>query len=189
MRYSVYIFLLLFLLYGCSSSNVREQYGLKLKEFPIDCDSLIKSIEVDRLGDTEFSSEVTQVDENIVKVHIRFDLKDTVKQDDWQVRIKPAFKPEFNWAPHLTPTVNNIIDQHVFRSPALIATDQQRGIVIIPDLDILSRSGKNRWYMDMDAENNILSLGMSASKVSDHVLYERQPGAVYELSLIHILSW
>ena len=47
MRYSVYIFLLLFLLYGCSSSSVREQYGLKLKEFPIDCDSLIKSIEVD----------------------------------------------------------------------------------------------------------------------------------------------
>lgn len=149
MRYSVYIFLLLFLLYGCSSSSVREQYGLKLKEFPIDCDSLIKSIEIDRLGDAEFSSEVTQVDENIVKVHIRFDLKDTVKQDDWQVQIKPAFKPEFNWAPHLTPTVNNIIDQHVFRSPALIATDQQRGIVIIPDLDILSRSGKNRWYMVM----------------------------------------
>lgn len=48
------------------------------------------------------------------KIHIRFDLKDTVKQDDWQVQIKPAFKPEFNWAPHLTPTVNNIIDQHVF---------------------------------------------------------------------------
>lgn len=184
MRYSVYIFLLLFLLYGCSSSSVRAQYGLKLKEFPIDCDSLIKSIEVDRLGDAEFSSEVTQVDENIVKVHIRFDLKDTVKQDDWQVRIKPAFKPEFNWAPHLTPTVNNIIDQHVFRSPALIATDQQRGIVIIPDLDILSRSGKNRWYMDMDAENNILSLGMSASKVSDHVLYERQSGAVYEGGIV-----
>ena len=184
MRYSVYIFLLLFLLYGCSSSSVREQYGLKLKEFLIDCDSLIKSIEIDRLGDAEFSSEVTQVDENIVKVHIRFDLKDTVKQDDWQVQIKPAFKPEFNWAPHLTPTVNNIIDQHVFRSPALIATDQQRGIVIIPDLDILSRSGKNRWYMDMDAENNILSLGMSASKVSAHVLYERQPGAVYEGGIV-----
>ena len=66
MRYSVYIFLLLFLLYGCSSSSVREQYGLKLKEFPIDCDSLIKSIEIDRLGDAEFSSEVTQVEENMI---------------------------------------------------------------------------------------------------------------------------
>lgn len=181
MRYSVAIFILLFLLCGCSSSSVREQYSLKLKEFPIDCGSLIKSIEVDRLGDAEFSSEVMQVDENMVKVNIRFNLKgDTVQQNDWQVRIKPTFKPVFNWAPHLTPTVNNIIDQHVFRSPALIATDQQQGIVIIPDLDILSKSGKNRWYMDMDAENNILSLGMSASKISDHVLYERQPGSVYE---------
>ena len=184
MRYSICLFLLLFFLYGCSSSGIREQYDLNLKEFPIDCDSLIMSIEVDKLGDAEFSSEVTQVDENMVKVYIRFDLRDTVKQDDWQIRIKPAFKPAFNWAPHLTPTVNNIIDQHVFRSPALIATDQQRGIVIIPDLDILSRSGKNRWYMDMDAENNILSLGMSASKVSDHVLYERQPGAVYEGGIV-----
>lgn len=176
MRYSVCIFLLLFLLCGCSLSGARGQYGLNLKEFPIDCGSLIKSIDVDRLGDAEFSSEVTQVDENMVKVHIRFDLRDTVKQDDWQVRIKPAFKPAFNWAPHLTPTADNIIDQHVFRSPALIATDRQRGIVIIPDLDMLSKSGRNRWYMDMDAENNILSLGMSASRVSDHVLYERQPG-------------
>lgn len=128
MRYSVYIFLLLFLLYGCSSSSVREQYGLKLKEFPIDCDSLIKSIEIDRLGDAEFSSEVTQVDENIVKVHIRFDLKDTVKQDDWQVQIKPAFKPEFNWAPHLTPTVNNIIDQHVFSFACSLLQQTNNGV-------------------------------------------------------------
>ena len=83
MRYSVAIFILLFLLCGCSSSSVREQYSLKLKEFPIDCGSLIKSIEVDRLGDAEFSSEVMQVDENMVKVNIRFNLKgDTVKQND-----------------------------------------------------------------------------------------------------------
>lgn len=67
MRYSVCIFLLLFLLCGCSLSGARGQYGLNLKEFPIDCGSLIKSIDVDRLGDAEFSSEVTQVDENMVK--------------------------------------------------------------------------------------------------------------------------
>ena len=185
MRHTVYIFLLLFFLCGCSSSGDRKQYVLKLKEFPINYNSLIKSIEVDRLGNAEFSSEVTQIDENVVKVNICFDLKeDTVKQDDWQVRIRPAFKPTFNWAPHLTPTENNIIDQHVFRSPALIATDQRQGIAIIPDLDILAESTKNRWYMDMDAENNILSLGMSASKLSDHVLYERQPGAVYESGVV-----
>lgn len=28
--------------------------------------------------------------------------------------------------------------------------------------------------------NNVLTLGMSVSRVSDHVLYERQPGAVYD---------
>ena len=184
MKTSFNVLLSLLLLCGCSSSNIKEQYNLKVNEFPIDYSSLIESINIDGLGNAEFSSEITEVDKNIVKVNIRFNLKgETIQQDDWQVRIKPAFKPTFNWAPHLTPTDKNIIDQHVFRSPALIATDQQKGIVIIPDLDILSNSGKNRWYMDMDAEKNILSLGMSASKVSDHVLYERQPGAVYDKNI------
>lgn len=184
MKSSVCIFLSLLLLCGCSSSNIKEQYSLKVNEFPIDYTPLIESINIDGLGNAEFSSEITEVDKNIVKVNIRFNLKGTtIQQDNWQVRIKPAFRPTFNWAPHLTPTDQNIIDQHVFRSPALIATNQQKGIVIIPDLDILSKSSKNRWYMDMDAEKNILSLGMSASKVSDHVLYERQPGAVYDSNI------
>lgn len=184
MRTSVYILLPLLLLCGYSSANIKEPYSLKVNEFPIDYTPFIESIKIDALGDAELTSEVTEVDKNIVKVNIRFNLKGrAIQQDDWQVRIKPTFKPTFNWAPHLTPTDKNIIDQHVFRSPALIVTDQQKGIVIIPDLDILANSGKNRWYMDMDAQRNILSLGMSASKVSDHVLYERQSGATYDKNI------
>lgn len=181
MKSIICIFLSLSFLWGCSSSNAKKQYSLEMKEFPADYSSLIESVSIDGLGNAEFSSEITEIGTNMVKVNIRFDTKGaTVQQDDWQVQVKPSFKPTFNWAPHLTPTDKHIIDQHVFRSPALIVTDRQRGLVIIPDLDILSKSGKNRWYMDMDAENNVLTLGMSVSRVSDHVLYERQPGAVYD---------
>lgn len=181
MKCAINILAAFFLLCGCTASVSTEKCLLKIDEFPEDYSQLIKSIEVDGLGDAELASEVTRVDKNIVKVNLRFNLKGkTIKQDDWQVKILPAFQPVFNWAPHLTPTDRNIIDQHVFRSPALIVTDRQKGFVIIPDLDILSGSCQSRWYMDMDAEKNILSLGMSSSKIPDHVLYEREPGAAYD---------
>lgn len=157
MKSIICIFLSLSFLWGCSSSNAKKQYSLEMKEFPADYSSLIESVSIDGLGNAEFSSEITEIGTNMVKVNIRFDTKGaTVQQDDWQVQVKPSFKPTFNWAPHLTPTDKHIIDQHVFRSPALIVTDRQRGLVIIPDLDILSKSGKNRWYMDMDAETTFL---------------------------------
>lgn len=181
MKISINLLLFLLFLCGCVSSDTKKQYNLELDEFPKDYSSFIESINIDGLGNAEFSSEVTEVDKNIVRVNIRFNLKSkTIQQDNWCVQIKPSFKPTFNWAPHLTPTDNNIIDQHVFRSPALIVTNQQRGLVIIPDLDILSNTSGNRWYMDMNAEKNTLSLGMSASRISDHVLYERTSGATYD---------
>lgn len=181
MKISINLLLFLLFLCGCVSSDTKKQYNLELDEFPKDYSSFIESINIDGLGNAEFSSEVTEVDKNIVRVNIRFNLKSkTIRQDNWCVQIKPSFKPTFNWAPHLTPTNNNIIDQHVFRSPALIVTNQQRGLVIIPDLDILSNTSGNRWYMDMNAEKNTLSLGMSASRISDHVLYERTSGATYD---------
>lgn len=181
MKISINLFLLLLFLCGFASSDAKERYNLRPNEFPIDYSSFIESINVDELGNAKFSSEVVEIDKNIVRINIRFNLKGkTIRQDNWCVQIKPSFRPTFNWAPHLTPTDNNIIDQHVFRSPALIVVNQQKGLVIIPDLDILSKTDGNRWYMDMNAEENILSLGMSASRISDHVLYERASGATYD---------
>lgn len=181
MRRVINVFLLLFLFCRYALSSDVSKHKIEIDKFPADYFPFIEFISVDELGNAEYSSEITTVDKNTVKVTIHFDLKGKIiRQDDWRVQIKPAFQPTFNWAPHLTPSDNHIIAQHVFRTPALIAVNQQRGIVIIPDLDILANAGKNKWYMDMDAERNIFSLGMSESQISDHVLYKRRSGAVYD---------
>ena len=106
-------------------------------------------------------------------------LPDSLHQDDWQVNIVPGFVPEFHWAPHLTPTDNYIIAQHVFRAPALIVTSREKNLTIIPDLDLLNNDSPVDWYMDLDAPDNTLTLGLSKSEVKEHVLYVRTPGAVY----------
>lgn len=118
--------------------------------------------------------------DSLVKISLTWDLQDTVRQDDWQVVVSPAFKPDFHWAPHLTPTNDHIIAQHLFRSPALIVSSAEKQLTIVPDLDLLlKKTTPVDWYMDMNAPGNQLVLGMSRSKVKEHVLFTREAGAVY----------
>jgi hypothetical protein len=86
----------------------------------------------------------------------------------------------------LTPTDNHVIDQHVFRSPALIVTDKEQTLVLIPDLEIMKKGTPVRWYLDLNAATNRLTLGMSNSRVTDHVLFERTMGAEYPKGVVEI---
>lgn len=121
----------------------------------------------------------TVLSENVLKVSVAFQLKDSVHQNDWQVNITPAFLPDFHWASHLTPTDEHIIGQHVFRAPAIIVASSKRKLTLIPDLGLLEKIPSVDWYMDLDAPNNKITLGMSKSKVQEHVLFVREPGAVF----------
>ena len=140
----------------------------------------VQAIQTMPLGDVKAEYIVKSLDKNTVHVHIIFNIPREVQQDDWQVTITPAFRPVFHWAPHLTPTDNHIIDQHIFRTPALIfSNESDRVLTVIPDPDILKKGSPVRWYMDMDAVKNVMTLGMSKNRIPAHVLYERSPGAVY----------
>lgn len=142
-------------------------------------DAFIQTIKLDWLGGEEPQAEQQQLSNHLSHYTIKFSLDREVQQDDWQMQLTPAFQATFHWSPHLTPTASHIIDQHSFRSPALIVHDERHMLAVIPDLDLLSAGTPVRWYMDMDAEQNRLTLGMSSSKVTDHVLFEREQGAVY----------
>ncbi|QHW32888.1 hypothetical protein GZH47_20120 [Paenibacillus rhizovicinus] len=131
------------------------------------------------IGRAQPKTEITRINEHRVKVKLSFELEEAVQQDDWQLGIMPSFNPTFHWAPHLTPTDNHIIDQHAFRSPALIAHDADRWLAVVPDLDMLLGETPVRWYMDMNARDNRLTLGMSLYKVTEHVLFEKDAGAAY----------
>jgi hypothetical protein len=160
------------LLAGCSRNSLSV-------DLPDEIQDYISRIEYGSLGayHPEVSYEV--LSDSLVKVALTWTLKDTLKQDDWQVNIFPGFKPSFHWAPHLTPTDEHIIAQHVFRAPALVLSSTQKQVTIIPDLDVLEDGAPVDWYMDLNAIENKLTLGLSESEVKEHVLYTRKPGAVY----------
>ena len=163
------------ILSGCSSNKK----SIDVADLPESFREVISELNIDSLGNAAATCRIEKIDARTVKVYLRFDLPEDVAQDDWQVTIKPAFAPTFNWAPHLTPTDNHVIDQHVFRSPAMIVSDAARVLTIIPDLDIMQKGSAVRWYMDMNAEKNVLTLGMCNNEVTSHVLFERASGTVF----------
>jgi len=155
-------------------------------DLPEQCKEFISEISYESLGGTKPRIEWSLLCGGVFKVHLSFELKSSVSQDDWQLNLIPAFKPEFHWAPHLTPTDENIIDQHSFRSPALIVSSKDKLLTLIPDLAILSKGTPVRWYLDLDAPGNKLTLGMSEYRIVDHVIYSRKPGAVYPEGIVEV---
>lgn len=144
------------------------------------------SIAYDFIGGTEPEVQGSEPEPGVYHFRLTFHLDRPVRQDDWRVKVVPAFAPSFHWAPHLTPTDRHVIDQHSFRSPALIVRDDRRMLVLIPDLDLLGEGSQVRWYMDNDASRNELVLGMGESRVKEHVLYEKKPGASYAAGSVKV---
>lgn len=172
-RYKFSFLLLIILLNGvsCFSKNT-----IRIPDY---LRNYITSVEWENIGSSEMEINFHNVSDNLTKVTLVTELKDSVFQDDWQINITPAFSPVFHWASHLTPTHEHIIAQHVFRAPAVIVSTHRKKLSLIPDLDILKQGTPVDWYMDMDALENEITLGMSSSEVKEHVLFVRKPGAVF----------
>jgi len=162
--------------------------GRRAIELSADFGKYIAAIEMGQLGSASPDIDVIYPRPGMAKVKIAFQLEEEFVQDDWRIVIRPSFRPTFHWAPHLTPTDDHVIDQHVFRSPALIVHDGTRLLTAVPDPDAMlamsrrSASGDAeapRWYMDLDAPRNALTFGLSATSVREHVLFVREPGAVF----------
>jgi len=151
----------------------------KSTEMPKQLRNYIANIEYSDLGESSPKIQYEVLPDNKVKVLLSWDLKDTLLLDDWQVKITPSFNPDFHWSPHLTPTDEHIIPQHVFRAPALIVSSDEQQLSILPDLDIMKKAYPVEWYMDLNAQENFLVLGLSKSKIKEHVLYTRDSGAIY----------
>lgn len=157
----------------CYSCNLTGQ------ELPVYLSKYIRTIDYGCLGGMKPNVEYNIEQEGVIKVSLSWFLKDTLKQEDWQLQVTPRFAPDFHWSPHLTPTDGHIIPQHVFRAPALLVSSDERQLSIVPDLDLLNEDSPVDWYMDLNAEENTLTLGSSNSQVEEHVLYKRDAGAVY----------
>ena len=169
-------FLVFYILTGCDTKRIAKPDLLKNPVMDSVVKSFISSIHVDSLGGIYPETIVSLQAPGLVRVKLRFELTDSICQDDWRITIKPSFKPTFYWSPHLSPTDKNIIAQHVFRAPALIVADGQKQLTIIPDLDLMLTKPSMSWYMDLDAPADELTIGLSKNKVTEHVLFERDSG-------------
>lgn len=145
------VVLLVFFLVACTD---RQQ------KMPDRLNEYVAAIDFGKLGNAAPHIRYSEISENRIKVSVSFELKDSVHQNDWQVNITPAFAPDFHWASHLTPTKEHVIAQHAFRAPAMIVSSRQKVLSIVPDLDLLQQANPVKWYMDLDAVNNKMTLGM-----------------------------
>lgn len=180
---AAFLFLLLLPFKGVAQRIVDEKPFVGVTSpFP----SAVSEVITDRLGNEKGKQTVTVVSPGVMHVKLTFALEEPHQQDDWQIALTPAFTPTFHWAPHLTPTPHHIISQHVFRSPALIVSDDRQQLALIPDLDIMVEGTPVNWYLDLDAEQNKLILGMSNNRVEDHVLFRRAPGASYPEGVVEV---
>lgn len=187
---SAYWLVLIMLLSFSAQLHANNYDGRKViinkNLFPPHFQKAIDRIQHDYLGQNAGKQRIKKIDENTIYINISFSLNEKLNQNDWQINIRPAFTPTFHWSPHLTPTDNHVIDQHVFRSPTLIIADEVQTIALIPDLSIMQLGTPVRWYLDLNAETNTLTLGMSESRVTEHVLFERADGAQYPEGKVEI---
>lgn len=172
----------IFFAFGCRRSE-QDNSSLKI---PSSIRAYVSSISCDHLGGVEPVVNFQKHAEGIFHLRLTYSLKRSTQQDDWQLNIVPAFNPGFFWAPHLTPDDSTIMDQHVFRSPALIVSSENKVLTIVPDLFIQQKKTPVRWYMDMDAINNVLTLGMSEYEVTRGLFFKRKAGAVYPAAKIEV---
>jgi hypothetical protein len=110
------------------------------------------------------------------RVRLTWDVPRAVSQDELSVRFDLEFEPDFWWAPHLAPGEGYVVAQHVFRSPALIAARGPLTLSLVPDLDIAGSSPALPWFLDYDAVNRSMWLGLSKTEIPEHVLFKKAPG-------------
>ncbi|SDC19851.1 glycoside hydrolase family 88 protein [Niabella drilacis] len=177
MKYGIWALFLL--MNHCSSALAQGNMPAELKRY-------INNISSLGLDTTAMDIVYSKVEKNIYKVQVSLHLKEGVQTGSWQLSVRPAFQPRFHWAPHLTPDSNHVIAQHVFRAPALIVTDASQMLTIIPDLDLMQKGSPVPWYMDMNAAQNLLVVGMGNTKVKEHVLFEKAPGAFFPAGAVQL---
>ena len=140
----------------------------------------VESIDADNIGGVEPNLAIKKVKKGLYKLTYTYELDRDMQQNDVQIVLRPNFTPTFNWAPHLTPEDDFVIDQHVFRNPAMIVQDNSKSLTLLMDIENDFSNSGYRIYMDMNAIDNELILGMSQTHVHGHTLYKKKEGAIFK---------
>jgi len=183
-RFYILLFLIaaISLFYECSQTGEEVTIQKDEKVYSIRFKGEeVADFDVPRLkGSPKMEVLIAEVEEGWHRVRMVWDIPEEIQQDELAITLSIKIEPDFWWAPHLTPEDGYVIAQHVFRSPALIVSENKKTLLIIPDLDICGQDGKTPWFMDFDARNKKLWIGMSLTEIPVHVGYKKNPGMVFK---------
>lgn len=103
-----------------------------------------------------------------IEIPLEFTPEDHADRED--------IRTTFHWVPNLKKKPEEIIAQHVFRSPAIILSSKQSRISVIPDLEAIKLYPETPYYLDLNFRNKraVISYGLSNYKTDQHVYYERK---------------
>lgn len=144
------------------------------------------SFSVPTLGDVPPEISVDDAGDGWQRVRMRWTLDEAIAQDELAIPIVFAANPDFWWAPHLAPIEGACIGQHVFRSPALVASEGAETFVVVPDLTICGAHPANPWFMDLDAPKKTLAIGMTKTDIPVHVGFRKVPGMTFEAGEVEL---
>lgn len=139
---------------------------------------MLKEIKISGLGQLSPRFTYQQTGDNMWRLSFTCRLEKAHTQKDWEAVLTAGFTPTFHWAPHLTPQNGYIAARHVFRTPAVIFQDNHNTLAVIPDIKTTA-SQKVPCYLDMDAVNQTISIGLADSQVTGHILYHKAPETCY----------
>ena len=147
--------------------------------------------------------DVDSISDGVYHIIVSLSANETHRISDLKITLRfladslnhKNMKRSFHWVPNLKKDTSDFISQHSFRSPAIILTNEQTSVSIIPDLDKINTYHRTPYYLDVRfaEDNTSVTYGLSNYKTDKHVYYERKdslftlPGKI-ELGLYVITS-
>ncbi|HLK29888.1 MAG TPA: hypothetical protein VKT28_15015 [Puia sp.] len=129
-------------------------------------------VSIQKLSDILYYVKATIVlSKDVLVQDINLPVSISVKDKSEMEKIKSSF----HWMPNMKTNPEQIIAQHVFRSPALIFCLNEKSISVIPDLNLLKKNTNAPYYLDMKYEENAIKIyyGLANYKVARHQYYEK----------------
>jgi hypothetical protein len=96
--------------------------------------------------------------------------------------------PDTTWAPAIRPQAYNVIGDHFFRAPVVMAQKGRLAGMILPDLDVLTENRPIPTIIDLDCRSGVvdaplLSYGFADHKLVGHVYF------AHDASMIKPVPW
>lgn len=95
-------------------------------------------------------------------------------------KLSAGGKPDSTFCPGFRPGDSQVVGDHFFRAPAVVAQQGTLAATLMPDLDVLAENRPMPTIIDLDAKNRVvdatlLSYGFCDQRLTGHVYFSTSP--------------